>query len=225
MTKKYWYTLWLWLSFPALVWAQSSLLIQQLDRTDGLSQNSVIAIAQDEEGYMWFGTRDGLNKYDGYRFITFRRDQNQSSSSLPSNDIRKLYYDTLTHQLWIGTPNGVSSYNIYTHQFTNYLSNPENNDTYFVKDIFRDQAKNLWLATPKGLLLLDEQSGVAKQIPLSTTTKNVRTIYQDEEAVLWIGTTEGLFLLQQRAEHFIKKDLEQYAPGLSIFKDLCIKTI
>ncbi|MEM9885363.1 MAG: two-component regulator propeller domain-containing protein [Bacteroidota bacterium] len=226
MIQKYSYIIWGLLASVSMLQAQESLLIQQLDRTDGLSQNSVIAIAQDEEGYMWFGTRDGLNKYDGYRFTVFRKDLLPSGNALLSNDIRELYYDPFTHQLWIGTPEGVSSYNIYTHQFTNYLVDNDHNEAYLVNKILRDQAKNLWLATPKGLFLLDESSKTTQHIPLSKSLDNVRSIRQDSDGYLWIGTTKGLFLLKQKTRKFVKEEnIERYDPSLFVLKDLHIKTI
>ena len=71
--------------------AQRSNTYQQLSKKDGLSQSSVFAIVQDNDGFMWFGTRDGLNKYDGYDFKVYKN--KASNNSLVGNDIRNLHLD------------------------------------------------------------------------------------------------------------------------------------
>ena len=83
---------------------------QYLSKKEGLSQSSVFAIVQDADGFMWFGTRDGLNKYDGYQFKVYRKDT-ADSNSLIGNDIRSLFADTLYQQLWIATSVGLSEIN------------------------------------------------------------------------------------------------------------------
>ena len=73
---------------------------------DGLAHNSVYAIHQDREGFLWFGTLDGLDRYDGYAFVTHRHDPSDPSS-LPHNLVRSLHEDA-DGTLWVGTQNGVA---------------------------------------------------------------------------------------------------------------------
>ena len=68
-------------------------------KKDGLSQSSVFSIAQDEAGFMWFGTRDGLNKFDGYKFKIYRH--SDDPNSLVGNDIRTLFADPSRKELWV----------------------------------------------------------------------------------------------------------------------------
>ncbi|MEL6853262.1 MAG: two-component regulator propeller domain-containing protein, partial [Bacteroidota bacterium] len=79
------------------LFAQNSLSFRQLAKKEGLSQSSVFAIAQDHDGFMWFGTRDGLNKYDGYNFSVFYPED--TAVWQKSNDIRTLFFDPLTQHL------------------------------------------------------------------------------------------------------------------------------
>ncbi len=78
---------------------------ENLTIDDGLSQSSVFAIVQDRRGLMWFGTWDGLNRYDGYRFTIYKNDQ-QNPYSLADNEVRALHLDSLGN-LWVGTMGGL----------------------------------------------------------------------------------------------------------------------
>ncbi|MEL6717850.1 MAG: two-component regulator propeller domain-containing protein, partial [Bacteroidota bacterium] len=227
MKQQYYYTLIFLFGAQVLLFAQQTLMVQQIDRTDGLSQNSVMAIAQDGDGYIWLATRDGLNKYDGYQFTHFRQDPTKPKSSLPSNDVRSLYFDSLTNQLWIGTAEGVSSYDIYNHQFKNYLTIEAYEQNFLVNSIFKDQAKKLWLCTTRGLILLDEEDGSIEKIDLNDLEANVRAIYQskNEKTVRWVGTHRGLFIVKEENGQFVAQAAEDYIPSLSFFKRLRIATI
>ncbi|HEY4785362.1 MAG TPA: two-component regulator propeller domain-containing protein, partial [Bacteroidales bacterium] len=98
--------------------------VKYLGIENGLSNNAVTSICQDSKGFMWFGTYDGLNRYDGYNFITFRHVIGDSSS-LCDNSINCITADS-THNLWIGSRNGVSVYNEATQSFsTVYYGNPD----------------------------------------------------------------------------------------------------
>src|SRR4026208_1399850 len=81
------------------------LLFENYTSEQGLSQNSCYTIAQDADGFMWFGTQDGLNRYDGKEFRIFLP-QNADGHKLPSNYISSLYFDSLQNQLWVGTIQG-----------------------------------------------------------------------------------------------------------------------
>ena len=90
--------------------------------SDGLSQMSVSAIVQDSDGYMWFGTRDGLNRYDGREFKIYRNDI-EDTLSLSDNYIKILVADN-NGDLWIGTANGLNHYDSSTERFARFFVNP-----------------------------------------------------------------------------------------------------
>ena len=87
--------------------AQESYYFKTLNVQSGLSQNTVNVILQDRQGYMWFGTKDGLNRYDGYRFKIFKH--TPDGSILPSNFITALCEDP-AGDIWIGTDAGLGLY-------------------------------------------------------------------------------------------------------------------
>ncbi len=96
------------MGFYALAGAQEN-PVKFLDISDGLSNNSVTTIFQDNEGYMWFGTYDGLNRYDGYNFKVFRNRINDKKSLL-FNTIYNIEGDS-NKNIWVGGSDGVCIYN------------------------------------------------------------------------------------------------------------------
>ena len=95
-----------------------------LDTLRGLSQDSVYAIVQDAYGFIWIGTEEGLNRYDGYRFLPFRHDPNDPNS-LSADNIRALFSDA-SGVLWIGTDKGgINRYDPATGRFTRFESDPQ----------------------------------------------------------------------------------------------------
>jgi len=92
LIKKIAIFLFIWAVFPIKSIAQD-LRFKHLTNNDGLSQNLVLAITQDRDGYMWFGTKDGLNKYDGYQFTIFQNQPN-NPNSISSNYISVLFVDS-----------------------------------------------------------------------------------------------------------------------------------
>jgi ligand-binding sensor domain-containing protein len=84
--------------------ASDEYIFRQLTIDDGLSQSTVFATLQDSRGYMWFGTIDGLNRYDGYNFMVFTNDPSDSTT-ISDNVITSIFEDS-RKQLWIGTVNG-----------------------------------------------------------------------------------------------------------------------
>jgi len=104
---------------------------------EGLSNNTVITSAQDEDGFMWFGTKDGLNRFDGYRFKTYRS-QSDPIHSLGSNYIQSLHaYNGI---IWVGTDKGLYQYDKKTDHFT--VLNEAINDR--INDINHDKKGNIW---------------------------------------------------------------------------------
>lgn len=179
---------------------QVALKFKHLTREDGLSQASVFAITQDSEGFLWFGTRDGLNKYDGLGFKIYKQDN--SINSLISNDVRTIFMDSLYSQMWIGTLSGLSLFDIKTEKFISEFDFGK--DTFpisnlVVRDIFRDSKSRLWLATSNGLFKYDDTKKYFKLIPLQgIETKgeikiDVTKIIEKTDNKLWISTSHGLF--------------------------------
>ena len=183
-------------------WGQSGKAFQTLSKKDGLSQASVFAIAQDSSGFLWFGTRDGLNKYDGYQFTSYNPTTNDNS--LVGTGVRALYYDEPHNYLWIGSTSGLSHYDLSLEKFSNYSHDPTDKNSLSnneVKYIHRDRKHRLWIGTSVGINLLNEETGAFERYyidnskPLGNLKNDVQAIHEDKDGTLWLGTGAGLHKL------------------------------
>jgi signal transduction histidine kinase/ligand-binding sensor domain-containing protein/AraC-like DNA-binding protein len=175
-----------------------------LNKKDGLAQSSVFTLAQDSLGYLWFGTRGGLNKYDGYRFSVYNRELAAGPSG---NDVRTLYVDPLAKNLWVGSLSSLSRYDTETDQFEAYRNERGNENSLtggVIRCIYRDRSGRLWVGTSLGLNLFDEATNTFQryypgeagaEIPVN----NVTFITENSAGALLIGTGRGLFQLGEAA--------------------------
>ncbi|MCZ4407471.1 triple tyrosine motif-containing protein [Cryomorphaceae bacterium 1068] len=166
---------------------------------EGLSQNTVTTMIQDDRGYVWMGTKDGLNRFDGYDFIVFRNSKGDSTA-LSSNSITSLFQDT-EGILWVGTSFGLNRFDpksfetrTYFHWFEDSLTISSN----FIKSIGQDAEGNIWVGTDNGLNRLNDEdsSFIRYEITEGDSTslpgKEVRDILLDDMGALWIATEGGL---------------------------------
>ncbi|GGB87231.1 hybrid sensor histidine kinase/response regulator [Dyadobacter sediminis] len=125
---------------------------RHLTTNQGLSQNNVTSIQKDRRGFMWFGTQDGLNIYDGYKFTVYRNEPH-NPGSLGHNYVHTIFEDS-KGRLWIGTNyGGLSLYNPETDRFTNYTHKPGDDASIShnnVTSIAEDKNGNLWIGTGGG---------------------------------------------------------------------------
>src|SRR5687768_3951212 len=138
----------------ANVFAQSpSITFDHVAIDDGLSQSTVFAITQDAQGFMWFGTRDGLNRFDGRRVKVFRNDP-ADPSTISDNTIYCLMTDS-KGRVWIGTRHGL---NLYDEKNDNFIRDFSFNraEISSATCLFEDRSKNIWIGTRGGLKLLLE---------------------------------------------------------------------
>ena len=183
----------------------NQLKFSQFSAIDGLSSSNVFAINQDKQGYLWVATEDGLNRFDGKNFQTYRYDIN-NKHSISDNVIRKIFIDS-HNTLWIGTQNGLSRYNRELDNFDNYYHD-ENNDTSLkdniIWDIYQDKNNLLWISTGTGLhtLNLDQLSENNKSkaslnfhsvnvTDYTGTFNEVKTIFQDANNNYWFGSYDN----------------------------------
>lgn len=167
----------------------------------GLSQLSVNCIMKDKKGFMWFGTEDGLNRYDGYGFTIYKHDPDDPAS-ISDNHIRIICEDNEEEALWIGTKEGgLSKFNLQTETFTNYKHDPNDprslshNEVY---SLYRDRNGVLWVGTwGGGLNRFDKKTGTFTHYrcrrgnPSSLSHNIVRAIFEDSKGTMWIGTYGG----------------------------------
>lgn len=194
----------LFMLVPDSLSGQNGYSFQYFSKKDGLSQVSVFAIAQDSSGFMWFGTRDGLNRFDGYQFKVYKHEE--TSNSIVSNDIRALYFDSLNNELWVGSNAGLSKYNSTRDDFLNFLHSSSDSTSIsndVIRQIYRDSKQRLWIGTAIGLNLLDERANTFTRFYFEDTTSNqigsqdIKAILEDEEGRVWFGTANGLYYLAE----------------------------
>ncbi len=177
---------------------ESQIQFQHLSVADGLSDNNVTSFAQDKYGFIWIGTLDGLNRYDGYRVEIFTH-ESKNSSSLSSDNINCLYTDSKDN-LWIGTDNGLSKFNFNNHSFYNFKHDPANLNSLpsnLIRKITEDKNGLLWIATNQGLCCFDvNKKKFLNFVPQangnSVSSKNIKDIARDAEGNIWISTANGL---------------------------------
>lgn len=183
---------------PALA-QQRKIPFDRLTVEDGLPHRAVNAIAQDNTGFMWFGTQDGLARYDGNRFTIFRND-GSSVDSISNNWVWTLLKDS-HGRLWIGTnEGGLNLWIPKTRSFLRYL-NDETDGTSIsnnrVRSLMEDRAGRIWVGTESGLNAFDPTTQTFERYlndpsnPASLGHNQVRSIYQDPEGMIWIGTYGG----------------------------------
>jgi len=178
---------------------QPNLKFKNITIEDGLSHSKVNNIYQDRQGFLWFGTNEGLNKYDGQNFTTFQPDPDDPYS-LSANLIRCILEDRQGN-LWIGTEaGGLNRFDRRTRKFTNFTRDSTaviilsgNN----VNSIIEDREGILWLGTNRGLDRLElAQQQVTNFRPYPASGANpamneIIVLYADRFGILWLGTFRG----------------------------------
>lgn len=183
-----------------------------LSVTDGLSQAAVNSIVQDREGYIWFATQEGLNRYNGYEIVVYQHDST-NPRSLSHDWVWTLFVDHAGH-LWVGTDGGgLSRYESDTDDFTHFRHHPDDPSSLSnnrVRVIYEDRKGRLWIGTDGGGLNLfnPEQGGFIHyrhdaDNPHSLTNDKVLTVLEDRSGVFWVGTDGGgLSRFNRESEQF-----------------------
>jgi ligand-binding sensor domain-containing protein len=161
----------------------ADLKFSHLTTNDGLSQSNVTEILQDRRGFMWFATRDGLNRYDGSTFVVYKHDPNDPGS-LSANFVLDLVEDDRGY-LWIATnAGGVNKFDPTTERFTRYRHDPNNPNSISgdsVETIARDSRGLLWFGTSdSGLDKFDPTTGTFTHYPKDRDGKFVGRITKGE---------------------------------------------
>ena len=130
-----------------------NLRFEHLTTRDGLSHSNVLCILQDSRGFMWFGTAEGLNRYDGYKCIVYTN-ESKNPNSLGNNHITGIVEDA-HGDLWISTlGGGLSKYDRKTDRFKRFIHEADKKNSLssnFVRCLFIDKKGDLWLGTEEGL--------------------------------------------------------------------------
>jgi signal transduction histidine kinase/ligand-binding sensor domain-containing protein/CheY-like chemotaxis protein len=195
---------------------------EHLTVQQGLSDNTIFCILQDSKGFMWFGTQEGLNRFDGYGFKIYPNNP-KTAYSLSNGNTWSLFEDQ-RGVMWVGTQGGgLNKYDRERDRFTCYRNDPNDptslSDDY-VRTIYEDQKGALWIGTRSGgLNKFDrekEQFIHYKNIPddlASLSNNTVRSIYEDKKGVMWIGTMDGLNKFDREKGQFIHYKNNPHDPG------------
>ena len=184
------------LSFPQ----NDEIIFKHLSVEDGLSNSSVNCILQDSQGFMWFGTANGLNRWDGYEIRIFNFDL-KDSSTLSNAFIVTLFLDS-RGVMWVGTDIGLNKFNRETENFTRYIIGDDSIENTFqnhINQIVEDYSGVFWIATGFGICRFDPDKGKVKRfIPKPEYTQSVfgdnyiQSVCEIEKDGLLIGTGGGL---------------------------------
>jgi ligand-binding sensor domain-containing protein/signal transduction histidine kinase/AraC-like DNA-binding protein len=173
---------------------------QHLTVEDGLSHNAVLAIIQDGRGFLWYGTRYGLSRYDGGRFRIYRNKPGDTTS-LPDNQIMSLYLDR--HQvLWAGTAAGLARYDPVQDRFERVLLHAGRQTG--INCIYEDRKGRRWIGGNNGLYMQDSE-GLHAFKPPQIAGYVVRCVYEDKKGQLWIGTNMGLTRMTANGMEIIRR--------------------
>lgn len=179
--------------------AQDDIVFKQISTKDGLSDNMVLSIAQDKYGFIWMGTANGLNRYDGKNFITFYHHPDDTES-ISANKINKIYFDSY-NRMWLATSNGLDLFNPATYKVEKHYKPFKHDSTLKnstgVFEIYEDLNHNIWLggyAHNSSVCILDTVSGVFEHVIHNPKKKNTLNpyatglIFQDSDSLYWSAT-------------------------------------
>ncbi len=190
------------------------LQFQHIGTAEGLSQSNGVSILQDSKGFMWFGTQDGLNRYDGYQFKIYKNNP-ANPGSIGNNFIKSLIEDR-NGNIWVGTwGGGMDRYDREKDRFVHYKHSDKNSNSLsddFVAGITEDAEGDLWIGTYYGgLNRLNPQTNrftcytYNKNNPRSLSDNYVNTIFEDSRHRIWVGTfNEGLNLFEPKTADFTR---------------------
>ena len=177
------------MAIPSLVSAEISMRFQHLSRADGLSQAYVYAITQDQQGYMWFGTQGGLNRFDGREFRVFRSNPLEAGN-LPHNTVRDLLVDR-DDRLWLATDRGLA---YLAEDGESFQGVPLNGEAVqpLVRSLHQDETGDIWAGT-QGFGLYHVSGDQATQASPALSEARVWALAPGSQGFLWVGTESGLF--------------------------------
>lgn len=199
-----------------------SLRFDHLTIDDGISQSDVTAIVQDKTGFLWMGTNNGLNFYDGYRFIRWKWDPKATESTISSNTIMSLCAGK-DGKVWIATTTSLDAYDPNIAGFINYKQQLAavipNTNTFRINKVFCDNKGDIWLCYRDKLLKLNSaeqrfEIWTIKDLVQNVTPSYIQDIKADQNNNLFLSSNRGLFFFDTKTNTFRylydKKQTEHY---------------
>jgi ligand-binding sensor domain-containing protein/signal transduction histidine kinase/DNA-binding response OmpR family regulator len=183
---------------------------KHINREQGLSNSTIQTIFQDSRGFIWIGTQDGLNRYDGYDMVVYRNNP-KDMGSISDNDIQCIYEDR-NNTIWVGTINGLNQFNANNNTFVRYKHNPTNVKTLannYINFVYGDKDGDLWICTRGGGLdQFQSKDSTFNHLShinsdnSSISDNHVNYFYEDSKGYEWVGTDKGLNLFNKKSKTF-----------------------
>lgn len=209
---------------------QPALEFKKIGESYGLSNSTIECIFQDSRGFIWVGTRDGLNRFDGSRMVVFKPDT-KAAESLTDGYITCLYEDS-HQQIWVGTSNGLNRFNPQKNKFTQFKNKPADTKTLshnYITSITSDKNGFLWIGTAGGGVNRYNPSLNNFQRYTTETAGNlasnfINCIYKDANQNFWVGSENGIQQLNPETGYF--KNLENFERlGVAAISPVAVVTI
>lgn len=209
------------LDFSLLLAQNEQIKFQRIGLEQGLSQSSILCMLQDRHGFMWFGTQDGLNRYDGYSFLVHRHEP-RNANSLSNSTVISLIEDH-DGALWIGTERGLNRFDPRTQHVTRFFHDPAEAQSLsdnWINAIWQDEDGVLWVGTSNGLNRFDQSTGECTRFfhaPQSAGGPGrnwIVALYEDHLQNLWVVTSGGLFELEANRKNHARDTADFKASNL-----------
>jgi ligand-binding sensor domain-containing protein/signal transduction histidine kinase len=194
-----------------------------LNRSQGISQQRVTSMAQDQTGFLWLGTHFGLNRYDGYHFKIFEHDPADPGSPFEV-PVTALFVDR-SGVLWVGCDYALDRYDPLTQSFVHYQLAPSPAIAGQIHNISQDHTGALWLSTDNGLYRLDPASGATRRFghdetdPWSLSSDSIRSSGEDRSGTFWVATSEGLDTFDREHARVLEHVPLREARDFSFYED------
>ena len=205
------------------LFAQRNIRFSNLTLEDGLSQNSVMAISQDHQQFIWFGTKHGLNRYDGYQFKVYKNNPNDPKS-ISSDEITAILTDN-EGVLWVGTVRGLNRYDSKNDAFVRITVDQKRKNgisSNAIEHIYQDKKGNVWIATLHGVNLLSNRKTNEFKTFLfkdKTSKPGINNIYatlRDLNDQMWFASSDGLIRMElKNGQYQIYRHDQQKKESLS----------
>lgn len=204
------------LFFHTDLYSSPDFYFSNLNLKDGLSQISVLDILQDSKGYMWFATRNGLNRYDGKNFVVYKNDP-KDSLSLSNNHIYCLAED-YNQNLWIGTFHGLNVLDMKTNRMTRVANSPYwELEDIAINCLLVDSHDRLWIGTGQGLYIYEIPTGNYRSFQHIEELKNkgITSICETHDGQFWIGTSgDGIWICNPQLH--VQRHLTESSPDIRL---------
>jgi len=202
--------------------AYQSLRFEQVGPAAGLSQSTVHCVVQDDLGFLWIGTQDGLNRFDGYRMEVFRHNR-EDPGSVSGSWITALHVDR-EGRLWVGTASGLNRFDSERKRFIRYSKTESGDGDLWIVAIAQSADGGIWAAARQGLFVLETGSEKLAPADNDLATASIKALWGGPDGALWASTASGLYLRDHdspsfRAMPLVPEDATATVEALAVAKD------